>query len=120
MRYAMRVMGSAFVVGVLGLSAAGAAHAQGFGYGHHGRGGHGGYGSPQPAYGYYGNGGHDLEAHGHVRQTPFGSSTYFGQGRHDFRPHGHVVTPYGITGFRNGFFGSTQSYSPPAPYGYGW
>ena len=87
-------------------------------YGGYG-GGYGGNGGGYvPSYSYYGNAGHDYQPHGHTRQTPFGSYSYYGQGRHDFRPHPHVQTPYGITGYSNGFFNSTQSYSPPTPYGY--
>ncbi len=101
------------------------AKAQGFGYGgyqqgHHGggyAGGHGG-GYNVPSYSYYGNGGHDAAPHWHTRQGLFGRASYYGTGRHDFRPHGHVQTPYGITGYSNGLFNSTQSYSPPRPYGY--
>ncbi len=103
------------------------AKAQGFGYGGYQQGQHGGgyggggyYGGGYsvPSYSYYGNGGHDVAPHGHTRQGLFGSSSYYGTGRHDYRPHGHVQTPYGITGYSNGFFNSTQSYSPPVPYGY--
>ena len=54
----------------------------------------------------------------HTRQGLFGNSSYYGMGLHDFLPHGHVQTPYGITGYSNGLFNSTQSYSPPRPYGH--
>ncbi len=125
------------LAGVLGIGSAlgfGAslAKAQGFGYGGYpggyyggGYGGGGYYGGGYygggysvPSYSYYGNGGHDAAPHGHTRQGLFGSSSYYGTGRHDFRPHGHVQTPYGITGYSNGLFNSTQSYSPPRPYGH--
>lgn len=75
--------------------------------------GGGGYGVP--AYGYYGNGGHDLQPHWHARQGLFGPRYYYGTGQHDRRPHDHVQTPYGITGYNQGRFGNTQSYSPPTP-----
>ena len=97
------------------------ANAQGFGHRHHGGGYAGGYsgsGYGVPSYSYYGNGGHDLAPHAHTVQTPIGSYSYYGTGAHDYRPHDHTVTPYGVTGYSNGFFRSTQSYSPPAPYGY--
>ena len=115
MRHAFRLIALSGVVAVWTVLAAPAAKAQGFGYG-----GYPGYG---PGYGvpgsvYYGNGGHDFVPHWHTRQTPFGSYSYYGLGRHDFRPHAHVETPYGITGYSNGRFSSTQSYSPPAPYVY--
>lgn len=94
------------------------ANAQGYGYGGGYPGGYSGGGYAVPSYNYYGNGGHDFQPHMHTRQTPFGSYSYYGMGRHDFRPHDHVETPYGITGYSNGRFASTQSYSPPSPYIY--
>ena len=123
MRPILRTMTLAGILalgGILGLETS-SANAQGYGYGGH-HGGHGshvggnyGGGVGIPSFSYYGNGGHDLAPHWHTRQTPFGASAYYGLGRHDFRPHGHVQTPYGITGYSNGLFNSTQSYSPPAP-----
>ncbi len=111
---------------VLGVGTS-SAKAQGYGYGGYsggysgggyGGGGYYGGGYSVPSNSYYGNGGHDFQPHMHTRQGLFGSSAYYGMGRHDFRPHGHVETPYGITGYSNGLFHSTQSYSPPAPYIY--
>lgn len=82
------------------------------------RGGYGGGSYVVPYRTYYGNGGHDLDPHWHTKQTPYGNYSYYGNGRHDLRPHGHVETPYGITSYSNRRFSSTQSYSPPTPYGY--
>ena len=104
-------MGALAIGSVLGPGAS-SAKAQGYGYGGY----PGGY--SVPAYSYYGNGGHDLQPHMHTRQGLFGNYSYYGMGRHDFRPHAHVETPYGITGYSNGPFRSTQSYAPPTPYGY--
>lgn len=115
MRLTLRTMALAglFTIGsVLGFGTS-SAKAQGFGYGgHHGH--RGGYGVP--ASSYYGNGGHDFAPHGHTVQTPLGGYSYYGNGAHDYRPHLNVQTPYGIQGYSNGFFRSTQSYSPPVPY----
>ncbi len=119
-------LSSVMMIGGLVLGSP-SAKAQGFGHGNYQQGHHsGGYGGggfygggySVPSYSYYGNGAHDAAPHGHTRQGLFGSSSYYGTGRHDYRPHGHVQTPYGITGYSNGFFKSTQSYSPPVPYGY--
>ncbi len=118
----MALAGLLSVGGVLGLGAS-PAKAHDFGYGgggYYGGGGgyYGGGGYGVPSYSYYGNGGHDFQPHWHTRQTPFGSYSYYGLGAHDFRPHAHVQTPYGITSYSNGLFGSTQSYAPPAAYIY--
>ncbi len=131
MRPTLRTMALAGLLGlgsVLGLGASpvkaddfgGGGGYYGGGGGYYGGGGgyYGGGGYRVPSYSYYGNGGHDYQPHLHTRQTPFGGSSYYGLGRHDFGPHGHVQTPYGITSYSNGFFGNTQSYSPPAPYIY--
>ena len=112
----MIALSSVVMIGGLVLGTP-SAKAQGFGYGGYQQGHHGG-GYSVPSYSYYGNGGHDAAPHGHASQGLFGSSSYYGTGRHDFGPHGHVQTPYGVTGYSNGLFNSTQSYSPPQPYGY--
>ena len=127
MRPTLRMMALAGFLAVgslLGLGAS-SAKAQGYGHGHHGGGYRGGYGGggygggyAVPSYSYYGNGGHDFQPHGHNVQTPFGGYSYYGNGDHDYRPHVNTVTPYGVTGYSNGLFRSTQSYSPPSPYGY--
>jgi len=117
MRRSLKTLTLAGIVAVstgLGLGTS-SAKAQGFGY--PGGGYRGGY-YAVPSTTYYGNGGHDLQPHMHTRQGLFGNSSSYGLGRHDFRPHAHVETPYGITGYSNGPFRSTQSYSPPTPYGY--
>ncbi len=117
-------LSSVMMIGGLVLGSP-SAKAQGFGYGghqqgHHGGGYSGGYGGGYnvPSYSYYGNGGHDAAPHGHTSQGLFGGSSYYGTARHDYRPHGHVQTPYGVTGYSNGLFNSTQSYSSPRPYGH--